>query len=183
MPIVFGAIDHDLQHQIELKIKIYPILSLWVCPRDKSPPIVVRFPKFGPKMYLNIVKVLIYFGMNWPWSSVSFLISNLLFSTKLSVPHSIATVCIYLVRPSPMSAPYSTWHCKYTDSFMHVDRVAPQAVKQSSCISWWDYPSSMSRWLGDWHWILQAPIGVRQIIYTIQAVILYANIWQPRKQQ
>ena len=31
-------------------------------------------------------------------------------------------------------------------------------------ISWCDHRSSMSRRLGDWHWILQAPIGFRQII-------------------
>ena len=36
----------------------------------------------------------------------------------------------------------------------------------------------MSRRLGDWHWILQAPIGSRQIIHTSHAVILYANIRQ-----
>ena len=74
------------------------------------------------------------------------------------------SVCIYLVRPSPESAAHSTWDCTYTDSYMHAGRVAPWTEKQSSFIYWWDHQSSMSRRLGDWHWILQAPIGTRQII-------------------
>ena len=44
-----GAIDHDLQGQIELQFKICPILSLWACPFDKSPPIEVSISKFGPE--------------------------------------------------------------------------------------------------------------------------------------
>ena len=40
----------------------------------------------------------------------------------------------------------------------------------------------MSRRLGDWQWILQAPIGFRQIIPTSHA-ILYANNRQSPKQQ
>ena len=82
-----------------------------------------------------------------------------------------------------MSAAHSTWHRTYTDFFMQADSVAPWTVKQSSFISWLDRRSSMSRRLGDWHWILQAPIGSCQIIHTSHAVILYANIRQSQKQQ
>ena len=81
---------------------------------------------------------------------------------------------IYLVRPSPVNAPHSTGHRTYMDSYMHVDRVPPWTVKQSSFISWRDHRSSMSRRLGDWRWILQAPIGFRRFIHTSHDAILYA---------
>ena len=161
--------------QLNLKVKIYPILSMWVCPGDKSSPIEVSISKFCPKMYLSIVKVPIDFGLDWPWSSVSFSISNLCFSTKLCVSYSFASVWIYLMRPSPVNAPHSTGHHTYTDSYMHVDRTRLWTVKQSSFISWWDHWISMSRRLCDMHWILQAPIGCRQYIHTSHDAILYAN--------
>ena len=171
-----GQLTLTFKVKLNLKVKIYPILSMWVCPCDKSPPIEVSISKFGPKMHLRTVKVPIDFGLDWTWSSVSFLISNLCFSTKLCVSYSFASVCIYLVRPSPVNAPHFTRHCTYRDSYMHVDRVPPWTVKQSSFISWWDHRSSMSPRLGDWHWILQAPIGFRQSIHTSHDAILYANI-------
>ena len=135
------------------------------------------------KMHRSTVKVPIDFGLDWPWCSVSFLISNLFILPKFASYCSFASVCIHLVRPSPVSAAHSTWHHTYKDSFMYADSVAPWTVKQSSFISWLDHRSSMSRRLGDWHWILQAPIGSCQIIHTSHAVILYANIRESQKQQ
>ena len=125
---------------------------MWVFQRDKSPPIEVSISKFGPKLHLSTVKAPFDFGIDWPWSSVSFSISNLCFYTKFCVSYSFASGCIYLVTPSPVNAPHSTGHCTYTKSYMHVDRVPPWTVKQSSFISWRDHRSSMSlRRLGDWH--------------------------------
>ena len=155
----------------------------WACPCEKSPPIEVSISKFGPKMHLSTVKVPIDLGLDWPWCSVSFLISNMFILPKFASHYSFASVCIYSVRPSLMSAAHSTWHRTYTDSFMHADSVAPWTVKPSSFISWLDRRSSMSRRLGDWHWILQAPIGSCQMIHTSHAVILYASIRQSQKQQ
>ena len=120
-------------------------------------------------MHLSTVKVPIDFGLDWSWCSVSFLISNLFILPKFASHYSLALVCIYLVRPLPVSAAHSTWHRTY--SFMYAECVAPWTVKQSSFISWWDHRSSMSRRLGDWHWILQAPIGSCQTIHTSHAVI------------
>ena len=57
-----------LQVEFNFKVKIYPILSLWVCPRHKSPPIEVRISIFEPKMHVSTVKVPIDFGIDWPWS-------------------------------------------------------------------------------------------------------------------
>ena len=122
-------------------------------------------------MHLSTVKVIIDFGLDWPWCSVSFLISNMFILPKFASHYSFASVCIYSVRPSLVSAAHSTWHHTYTDSFMHADSVAPWTVKPSSFISWLDRRSSMSRRLGDWHWILQAPIGSCQMIHTSHAVI------------
>ena len=115
---------------------------MWVYPCDKSPPIEVSISKFGIKMHLNTVMVPIDFGLDWPWSSVSFLISNLCFFTKLCVSYSFASVCIYLVRPSPVNAPQSTGHRTYADSSMHVERVPPWTVKQYSYMLVW--PSELN---------------------------------------
>ena len=71
-----GWLTLTFKVKFNLKVKIYPILSVWVCPRDKSPLIEVRISKFGQKMHLSTVKVPIDFGIDWPWSSVLFLISN-----------------------------------------------------------------------------------------------------------
>ena len=149
---------------------------MWVCPRDKSAPVEINISKFGPKMQLSTVKVPIDLWLDWTWFLISFLISNLCSSTKLRVSYSFASVCIYLARPSPVNAPHSTGHRTYMDSYMHVDRILPWTVKQSNLISLWDPRSSMSRRLGDWHWILQAPIGFRQFIHTSHDAIVYANI-------
>ena len=114
--LFWGWLTLTFKVKFNFKVKIYPSLSLWVCPHHKSPRIVVRISKFGPKMHLSTVKVRINFGIDWASSSVSGSISYLLFSNKLSVSYSFASVCIYLVRPSPVNAPHSTWHRTYTDS-------------------------------------------------------------------
>ena len=72
------------------------MLGLWVCPGDKSIPNEVRLYKFGPKMHLSTVKVPIDFRIDLSWSSVSFLTSNLLHSTKFCVSYSSTSFCIFL---------------------------------------------------------------------------------------
>ena len=79
------VIGGDLQGQLELECQVYPIFGLWVCPGDKSIPNNVRLSEFGPKMHLSTFKVPIDFGIDWSWSSVSFLTSNLLYSTTFCV--------------------------------------------------------------------------------------------------
>ena len=71
------------------------------------------------KMHLSTVQVPIDFGIDWPWSSVLFLISNQLFFSKVCVSYSFASFCIYLVRPSPVSLPHATWLCTYTHSYAY----------------------------------------------------------------
>ena len=94
-------------------------------------------------MHLSTVKIFIDFGIDWPRSSVLFLISNQLFFSKLSVPYSFAFFCIYLVRPSPhmFHTPHGSAHILIP---MHADRVPSWTVKQSTFISWWDHWSSTS---------------------------------------
>ena len=69
------------------------IVSLWVCPWDKSPLIEVSISKFWPKMYLSTVKVSIDFGIDWPWSSLLFLISSQLFFFQTS---RLSFICLVL---------------------------------------------------------------------------------------
>ena len=89
-------------------------------------------------------------------------------------------MCIYQVRLSPGNAPHSTKHRIYTDSCIHVDRVAPWTLEQSSNKSSWDHRSPASPRLGDGQWILQAAVGFRQIIRTLHTDILYYKIGNHR---
>ena len=111
---------------------------MWVCPHHKSPPLDVRLSKFGTKMYVSTVKVPNDLGIDWPWCSVSFLISNLLFFfTKLCISYSLALFCTYLVRPSPVSVPHPTWLHTHTDSYAWT-------MTQGNFTTWWDHWSSAS---------------------------------------
>ena len=168
-PLLFmGLIALTFKVKFNFKVKIYPSLSLWVAPRHKSPQIIVRISKFGPTMHFSTVKVPIDFGIDWASSSVLFSISNLLFSTTLCISYSFASVCIqWDHRQWMLHIPHGTAHIWI---LMHAGRVAPWTMTQPSFISWWDHRRSMSHRLGDWHWILQAPIGFRQIIHTSHAV-------------
>ena len=168
-----GQLTLTFKVKLNLKVKIYPILSMWVCPRDKSPPIEVSISKFGPKMHLSTVKVPIDLGLDLTSSSVPFLISNLCFSTKLCVSYSFASVCIYLVRPLPLNVPHSTGHRTYMDSYMHVDRVPPWTMKQSSFISWWDHWTSMSRRLDDFGTGFYKLLSVFANLYTLHMTQFY----------
>ena len=83
----WGSLTLTFKVKFNLKVKIYPILGLWVCPGDKSIPNEMRPSKFRPKMHLSTVKVPIDFGIDWSWSWFSFLTSNLLYSTKFRVSY------------------------------------------------------------------------------------------------
>ena len=81
---------------------------MWVCPCDKSPPIEVSISKFGPKMHLSTVKVPIDFGLDWPWCSVSFLISNLCFFYQ-TLRLLFICVCLYIFSEA-IASEWSTIH-------------------------------------------------------------------------
>ena len=51
----------------------------WACPDHYSPPILVRISKFGQQMHFTTVKIPVNSGLDWPWTSPSFLIPKLLF--------------------------------------------------------------------------------------------------------
>ena len=128
--LFLGTIDLELQGQIELKSKNLPHFELVRAISHHQLKSV--FPNFGQKWILALLRSLLNLGWIDPWCSVSFLISNLFILPKFASHYSFASVCIYLVRPSPVSAAHSTWHRTYTDSFMYADSVAPWTVKQSS---------------------------------------------------
>ena len=133
-------------------------------------------------MHLSTLRVPIDFGIDLSWSSVSFLISNLFFLLPNFEPliHLRRFVCIYCDhRQGVFNTPHGSTHMLIP---MHTDSVAPWTMKQSSCISEWDHWSSVSHWLGYWHWILQAARLFRHIIHTSHAEILHANIRQIKRQ-
>ena len=151
-----------------------------VCPRLKSPLIEVRISKFGPKMHLSTVTVPIDVGIDWPWSSVSSLISNLFFSTKLCVSYSFCVgLCIF---SETIANECSTFHmAPHINGFLYArGQGGAMDVKQSSNKSSWDHRSPASPRLGDLQWILQAGVGFRQIIRTSYTDILYYNIGNHR---
>ena len=155
---------------------------MWVCPHDNSPLIEVRISKFGPKMHLSTVKIPINLGIDWPRSSVLFLISNQLFFCKLCISHSFASFCMYLVRPSPLSVPHPTWLRTYTDSYACGQ--GPAMDRETVYLYILVKPLEFSQpVLGKWHWILQPAIGFGHITYASHVKILCANINQSPKQQ
>ena len=59
----WGWLTLTFKVKFNFKVEIYPILSLWVCPRDKSPLIEVRISKFGPKCILALLWSLLILGL------------------------------------------------------------------------------------------------------------------------
>ena len=115
--LFLGFIDPDLQGQIEPKSKDllrFGLVSLSA--RQVNTKWNEAF-QILTKMHLGTVKVPIDLGIDWSWSSVSFLKSDVLYSTKCCVSYSFASFCIYLVRPWPVSVPHPTWLRTYTDSY------------------------------------------------------------------
>ena len=52
----------------------------WACPNHYSQPILVRISKYGQQMHFSTVKIPVNSGLDWPWTSPSFLIPKLFFS-------------------------------------------------------------------------------------------------------
>ena len=88
----------------------------WACQDHYSPPILVRISKFGQQMHFSTVKIPVISGLDWPWTSPSFLIPKLFFF--------ILTVCIETVKPSLVcfNAVQGLFHSLYTNA--HGERTA-----------------------------------------------------------
>ena len=97
----------------------------------------------SPKCILALLRSLLTQGLIDLDLQVHFLISNLLFFTKLCVSNSFALCCIYFVRPFSVKVPHPTWLHTHTDPYAW-DWVPPWTMKQSTFISWWDHWSSAS---------------------------------------
>ena len=55
------------------------LTPFWACPNHYSPPILVRISKLGQEMHFSTVKIPVNSGLDWPWTSPSFLIPKLIF--------------------------------------------------------------------------------------------------------
>ena len=161
---------------IDFQIKFYPSLNLWVCPCHKSPRIVVRISKFGPKMHLSTVKV-----PDWFWDWLRFIFS---FSFKpvifYQTLHLLFTCIGLYIFSETIASECSTFHMALHIYGFSCTRTGSSHGLWHSLVLYlggkW-----MSRQLGDWHWISQAPIGFRQIIPTSHAAISYANNLQSQQ--
>ena len=74
--LFWGRLTLTFKVKFNFKLKIDPIL---VCPTHYSPPIQCRISKFGPQMHFTTVKIPINSGLDWPWTSLSFLIPKLIY--------------------------------------------------------------------------------------------------------
>ena len=54
------------------------LTPFWACPNHYSRTIQVRISKFRPQMHFGTVKIPINLGLGWPWTSLSFLIPELI---------------------------------------------------------------------------------------------------------
>ena len=64
-------------------------------------------------MNISTVEVPIGFGLDWPWCSVSFLITNLFILPQFASHYSFASVCIYLDhRQWVLHIPHGTAHIR-----------------------------------------------------------------------
>ena len=57
------------------------LTPFWACPNHYSPPILVRISKFRQQMHFifSTVKIPVNSGLDWPWTSPSFLIPKLIY--------------------------------------------------------------------------------------------------------
>ena len=92
------------------------LTPFWACPNHYSPPILVGISKFGQQMHFSTVKIPVNSGLDWPWTSPSFLIPNLFFF--------IVAVCIETVKQSLVCFNAVQWlfHSLYTSA--HGERTA-----------------------------------------------------------
>ena len=73
IPIVLrGNWPWPSRSNLTSKSKLTPF---WACPNHYSRPILVRISKFGQQMHFSTVNL----GLDWPWTSPSFLIPKLFF--------------------------------------------------------------------------------------------------------
>ena len=77
VPIVFwGNWPWPSRSNLTSNSKLTPF---WACPNHYSPPILVRISKLGQEMHFSTVKIPVNSGLDWPWTSPSFLIPKLIF--------------------------------------------------------------------------------------------------------
>ena len=77
IPIVFwGNLPWPSRSNFTSNSKLTPF---WVCPNHYSPPILGRISKLWQEMHFSTVKIPINSGLDWPWTSPSFLIPKLIF--------------------------------------------------------------------------------------------------------
>ena len=68
------------------------LTPFWACPNHYSPHILVRISKFGQQMHFSTIKIPVNLGLDWPWTSPSFLIPKLFFFHCGSVHWDCETV-------------------------------------------------------------------------------------------
>ena len=77
IPVVFwGNWPWPSRSNLTSNSKLTPF---WACPNHYSPPILVRISKLGQEMHFSTVKIPVNSGLDWPWTSPSFLSPKLFF--------------------------------------------------------------------------------------------------------
>ena len=107
IPIVFwGNWPWPSRSNLTSNSKLTPF---WACPNHYSPPILVRISKLGQEMHFSTVKIPVNSGLDWPWTSPSFLIPKLF---------CIMAVCIETVKQSLVcfNSVQGLFHSLYTSA-------------------------------------------------------------------
>ena len=107
-PIVLGGNwPWPSRSNLTSNLKLTPF---WACPNHYSPPILVRISKLRQQMHFSTVKMPVNAGLDWPWTSPSFLIRKLFFF--------ILAVCIETVKQSLVcfNAVQGLFHSLYTSA-------------------------------------------------------------------
>ena len=55
------------------------LTPFWACPNHYSPPILVRISKCRQQMHFSTIEIPVNSGLDWPWTSPSFLIPKLIY--------------------------------------------------------------------------------------------------------
>ena len=116
----------------------------WACPTHYSSPIQVRISKFGPQMYFSTVKIPVNSELDWPWTSLSFLIPKIICLNCGGVHWDCETVpglfqcCSGTVSQSLHQC---TWRvhsqCGMGTLLLKLNKIITYTVSQYDCFTVW----------------------------------------------
>ena len=135
-----GRLTMTFKARLNLKPKICLVLSLWVCPYDKSAPNEVRSAKFGPKMHLSTRT----WSHHEPWNSLL----SYLGETIGVQPASTGRLALDFTRRYRFSPYYIRFTCRHFickhSSTTETTVKPPSLAFIAFCFQYWESSSSFT---------------------------------------